>query len=71
MLRIAVGGDNNSVAGDLNVERKQCATTAGTTGAFTGFRFVKGAVGPADQKAALVVEDSLGHQSSGVPAWMQ
>jgi hypothetical protein len=56
-LRITAGGDNNPASGDLNLERKQCATGAGPAGALTSIRFVTGAMCPADQKSAIVAEE--------------
>jgi hypothetical protein len=53
---LRVDGDYNPVAGDSNLEREQCATGAGPASAFTGIRFVKGAVSPTGQKPAILVE---------------
>jgi hypothetical protein len=58
-LRITAGGDDNPIAGDLDLERKQCATDAGPAGAFTGIRLEKGAMGPAGQKSAVVAEELI------------
>ena len=57
LRRVTTGGDNNPVVGDLNPEWKQCAAAAGSAGAFTGIRLVKGAVGPAFEKSAVVAEE--------------
>lgn len=54
---VRVGGNNNPIAGDLGVKRKQCAARAGSAGALARIRFVKGAMGPADQKSAIVAEE--------------
>ncbi len=35
ILRVIVGGDNDPIADDLGVKRKQCAADAGPAGAFT------------------------------------
>jgi hypothetical protein len=66
-LRVKTGRDDNSIAGDSDVERKQCAADAGPAGAFTGIRFVKRAMGPAGQKSSVVAEELVRPQSSGVP----
>jgi hypothetical protein len=49
-LVVKTGGDNNPIAGDLDVERKQCAADAGPPGAFTCIRFVRRGMGPEGQK---------------------
>ena len=56
-LTVLGSRNNNSVASDLNLERKQCAASAWPSGAFTAIRFVKGAVGPTDQKPAVLIEE--------------
>ena len=53
---VRVGGDNNPIASDLGVKRKKSAAAAGPAGAFTGIRFVKGAMGTTGQKSAIVAE---------------
>ena len=53
------GGNNNPTAGDFNLEWKQGAARAGSTRAFTCIRFVTGAVRPAGQKSAIVVEEFI------------
>jgi hypothetical protein len=55
-LRITIGGDNDPAAGDLNLQRKEGATGAGPTSAFTCIRFVKRSVSPASQKLVIITE---------------
>jgi len=57
ILRVTIGGDNDPIADDLGVKRKQCAADAGPAGAFTGMRFVEGTVGPAAQQPAVLIEE--------------
>ena len=70
-LRITAGGDDNPIAGDLDLERKQCATDAGPAGAFTGIRFVRGAVGSAGQKSTVVAQELVRPPIERRSGWMQ